>query len=159
MIRTETEYRLTCKQIEANRENEGRQRAALVASGLDPQTVEIAMEPVLTFHRQMADEAQWYERVRAGDLSPIHDLNHIGQMLIGLRIARGLTQKELAERLGVSESIISRDERNDYHGLSIERAQRILDALGGQATIIISPPTREAKPAAPTNAKREIVAM
>src|SRR4029079_10758009 len=42
----------------------------------------------------------------------------------------GLTQRELAERLGISESLVPRDERNEYHGITVERAQRILDALG-----------------------------
>lgn len=48
---------------------------------------------------------------------------------MALRIARGLTQRELAERLSVHESQVSRDERNDYHGITVERATRVLDAL------------------------------
>jgi transcriptional regulator with XRE-family HTH domain len=55
-----------------------------------------------------------------------------------------MTQKELAERLGVSESAISRDECNDYHGISVERAQRILDALEGQTTLMIARPLAKA---------------
>jgi len=38
--------------------------------------------------------------------------------------------RDLAERLDVHESQVSRDERNDYHGITIERASRVLDALG-----------------------------
>ncbi len=153
MIRTETEYRLTLAQIEKNREAETRQRAALVAAGLAPEHIEIAMEPTITFHMQYVEDVQWYERVRAGDLPPIKNLNHIGQVLIGLRIAGGLTQKELAERLGVSEQVVSRDERNDYHGISVERAQRVLDALEGQAMMIVNPPARK------TDLAREMAAV
>src|SRR5262245_34676360 len=58
----------------------------------------------------------------------------IGRLLIALRIANGLTQRELARRLGVDESQVSRDERNEYYGITVERAQRILDALG--ATVV-----------------------
>jgi hypothetical protein len=36
----------------------------------------------------------------------------------------------MAERLGAHESQVSRDERNEYHGVTVERASRILDALG-----------------------------
>ncbi len=50
-----------------------------------------------------------------------------------LRIARGITKRELAERLGVRESQISRDERNDYHGITVERATEVLEALEGSA--------------------------
>lgn len=49
---------------------------------------------------------------------------------MALRIALGLTQRELAERLSVHESQVSRDERNEYNNISIDRASRILDALG-----------------------------
>ncbi len=49
-------------------------------------------------------------------------------------IANGLSQKELADRLGVSEAQVSRDERNEYHSVTMERAQRILDAMGETLT-------------------------
>lgn len=48
------------------------------------------------------------------------------------RLAAGLTQRELAAKLQVDESQVSRDERNEYHGVSVDRAVRILDALGVQ---------------------------
>ncbi len=39
------------------------------------------------------------------------------------------TQRELARRLGVHESQISRDERNEYFGVTLERAMKVLEAL------------------------------
>lgn len=39
------------------------------------------------------------------------------------------SQRDLAARLGVHESQVSRDERNEYHGITLERAGRVLDAL------------------------------
>jgi transcriptional regulator with XRE-family HTH domain len=50
--------------------------------------------------------------------------------LISARIAKGLTQRQLAEKLGVNESQVSRDERNEYHGVTLDRAARILEVLG-----------------------------
>jgi transcriptional regulator with XRE-family HTH domain len=41
-----------------------------------------------------------------------------------------MTQRQLAEQMGVNESAVSRDERNEYHGITVERAKRVLDALG-----------------------------
>ena len=35
----------------------------------------------------------------------------------------------MAEKLGVSEAQVSRDERNEYHGITVDRAQRVLDAM------------------------------
>jgi transcriptional regulator with XRE-family HTH domain len=49
--------------------------------------------------------------------------------LISLRIAQNISQRELAKRLDVHESQISRDERNEYFGITLERAVKILDAL------------------------------
>jgi transcriptional regulator with XRE-family HTH domain len=40
-----------------------------------------------------------------------------------------MSQKELAERSGVSEAQVSRDERNVYHNITVERIQKVIDAL------------------------------
>ncbi|HKC76557.1 MAG TPA: helix-turn-helix transcriptional regulator [Chloroflexota bacterium] len=74
----------------------------------------------------------------------LQGLTSIGQLLIAARIANGLSQRELADRLGVSETQVSRDERNEYHGITVERAQRILDCLN--ETVTVRP---EAKPEVP----------
>jgi transcriptional regulator with XRE-family HTH domain len=57
--------------------------------------------------------------------------------LIAARIAQGLSQRELAERLGVHETQVSRDERNEYHGITVERADRILEALGVEVRTVV----------------------
>jgi transcriptional regulator with XRE-family HTH domain len=38
-------------------------------------------------------------------------------------------QRDLARRLGVHETQVSSDERNEYFGITLERAAKILDAL------------------------------
>jgi transcriptional regulator with XRE-family HTH domain len=72
-------------------------------------------------------------------------LTSIGRLLIALRIAQGLTQRELAERLGISESLVTRDERNEYHGITVERAQRILDALSETVTARVEEPAARSR--------------
>ena len=72
-------------------------------------------------------------------------LTQIGRLLVALRIAHGLTQRGLAERLGISESLVSRDERNEYHGITVERAQRILDALGETVTVRVEEPSSRSR--------------
>jgi transcriptional regulator with XRE-family HTH domain len=56
---------------------------------------------------------------------------------VALRIANGVTQSELAKRLNVDVSQVSRDERNDYHGISIERAERVVNALGEELEVSV----------------------
>jgi hypothetical protein len=41
-----------------------------------------------------------------------------------------MSHREIAQRLGAGEAQVSRDERNEYHGITIERAQRVLEAMG-----------------------------
>lgn len=89
-----------------------------------------ALDPTRIFHDQVKDEVTSYERLKQGRLAELENLHGIGQMLIGVRVAMGLSQRELAEKLGVHESQISRDECNEYYGITVERAARILDALG-----------------------------
>jgi hypothetical protein len=157
MIRTGSEYQAALRQIEQDRQTAALQREALADKNLTPEEIERVMEPLISFHLQRVEEAEWYERVRAGNLSPIHDLSAIGQVLIGLRIARNLTQKQLAATLGVSEAVVSRDEKNEYHGVSMERAQRILEALGASPLLSVSYQTETTAPK--RRIKRERVAV
>ncbi len=96
---------------------------------LDAKQIETALEPLFSFHEQLKEEIEWYERVKRRDFQPIKNLSGLGQLLIALRISKGYSQSELARRLSVDVSQVSRDERNEYHGVSIDRVQRILNSL------------------------------
>ena len=39
------------------------------------------------------------------------------------------------------ESLVSRDERHEYYGITLQRAQEIIDALSGRIEIVLRPPT------------------
>jgi DNA-binding transcriptional regulator YiaG len=137
MIRSEAEYREAVARLEEDRRIIQLQREALEAKGYTPDEVAAGLEPALAFHEQLADEVAWYERVKRHDFEAVKDLTSIGRLLIALRIAQGLSQRDLATLLGVSEAVVSRDERNEYHGIGVERAQRILDALGAQVVTTV----------------------
>lgn len=135
MIRTEAEYQEALQRLAEDRGVIAAQRKALKAKGIDATGMERVLAPALSFHAQLLDEVDAYEKMRRGEVAPIQSLVHIGRMLIGMRIALGVTQRDLASRLEVSETQVSRDERNDYHGISVERAQRIIEALKGTVTV------------------------
>lgn len=130
MIRNEREYKEALSRLERDSEAIAAQKRALIEHGLSAEEVERALGPLLSFRAQLEEEVKWYERARRREFEVSHDVRDIGHMLIALRIANGLTQKELAAKLGVSEAQVSRDERNEYHGITVERAQRILNAMG-----------------------------
>lgn len=130
MIRTEAEYRRAQERLEQEAETIQRQRQQLEDMDLSDEEVERALAPMISFRDQLREEVDMYERMRRGDLDALHNLTSIGRWLIGARIAKGWSISELADALGVSVQQISRDENNEYRGVTAERAQRILEALG-----------------------------
>ncbi len=132
MIRNENEYKEAVHRIRQEKERLARQRAELERMGLFGQEIKRALDPIRSFHEQLTEEVAAYERLKRGEFEELGNLRGIGQLLVSVRIARGMTQRELAERLGVHESQVSRDERNEYHGATLERATRVLEALGAQ---------------------------
>jgi predicted XRE-type DNA-binding protein len=134
VIRSEKEYREAVERLRQDEEILALQKEKLEGLGLSEEEVRRALEPMLSFRAQLEEEVEWYERVRRRDFGIIRDLSAVGTLLIALRIANGLSQRQLAEKLGVSESQVSRDERNEYHGITVDRAQRVLDAMNETLT-------------------------
>lgn len=130
MIRNEGEYQEAVCRLTEERKLLEEHQVRLQGLGLDSAELKRAMDPLRSFHLQLEEEVHSYERLKRGDVGELLNLHGLGQTLVALRIARGLTQRELAARLGVHESQVSRDERNEYHGITVDRASRILDAMG-----------------------------
>ena len=143
MIRTDAEYQDAVKPLLQDRAVVDLQREKFISLGFSKEEVERALEPSMSFHEQLREEVEVFERMRRGDITPIESLADIGRVLVGLRIARGTTQRPLAERMGVSESVASRDERNDYHGITVDRAQRIIMALQGKVRVQAEAPVED----------------
>jgi len=129
MIRNENEYQEAARRLGEEQERLAEHRKRLEEMGLDAAEVKRALDPLRSFHEQLSEEVESYERLKRGEMGELRNLHGLGATLVALRIALGLTQRELAERLGVHESQVSRDERNEYHAITVERASRILDAF------------------------------
>ena len=151
MIRNETEYQQAVRRLNEEKGRLHDHQRRLEQSGLGAEELKRALDPLRSFHLQLEEEVESYERLKRGDLGELLNLHGLGHTLVALRIALGLTQRELAERLDVHESQVSRDERNEYHGITIERASRILDAMGVQLKSVFEqpllPPIQEPEPA------------
>lgn len=132
MIRNDREYNEAVDRIQQEKQRFARQRAELEGMGLSHQEIARALNPVHSFHEQLVEEVAAYERLRRGEFEELSNLRGVGQLLVSLRIARGISQRQLAQRLGVHESQVSRDERNEYHGVTLERATRVLESLGAE---------------------------
>jgi ribosome-binding protein aMBF1 (putative translation factor) len=149
MIRNEKEYREAAAQLAEEKARIEAQQIELQKLGLNPEEIKRAIDPILSFHLQLAEEVESYERLKRGEFEDLNNFHGLGQLLTSLRIARGMSQRQLAERLGVHESMVSRDERNEYHGIALERAAKILDALGVElhSTVVIRPNNSSLTPA------------
>jgi DNA-binding XRE family transcriptional regulator len=134
MIRNDTEHKNAVARIKAEKERIAAIQAELRTSGLGPDEVKRALDPLQSFHLQLVEEVEAYEKLQRGDFGEFVNFHGIGRLLISLRIYKGLTQRELAKMLEVHESQVSRDERNEYHGITLGRANKIMEALGATLT-------------------------
>ena len=59
----------------------------------------------------------------------------VSRLVFELRTKSGLSQRELAQRVGTTHSVISRIESDDYQGHSLSLLRRIAAALGKRVEI------------------------
>lgn len=80
---------------------------------------------------ELQQEIADYERLKSGQITkfPIDSLQDLPRVAIEARIATGMTQKELAEKIGVQEQQIQRYEANNYRAVGFERLQEVMSAL------------------------------
>ena len=138
MIRNENEYKDAVRRLGEQEERLKQQAVQLKQTKVSRDAIKRVLDPVRSFHEQIKDEVASYVRLKRGEFDELLNFAGIGRLLIALRIAKGLTQRELAERLDVSETQVSRDERNEYHGVTVERANRILEALEVEVTSAVA---------------------
>jgi HTH-type transcriptional regulator / antitoxin HigA len=129
MITNEVQYRATKAHLErfeqaaANIESRSGKRTKLERLELD------------AIHSQADDlraELADYDQLRNGRQSTFDaaSLEELSTVLVKARIARGWTQRQLAEALGMAEQQIQRYEANDYRSTSLARLCDIANVLG-----------------------------
>ncbi|MEZ5402632.1 MAG: helix-turn-helix transcriptional regulator [Bryobacteraceae bacterium] len=126
MIKTDTQRERTLTQIDGFRR--ALAQAAAETSAKRSAAIRGSYEGMI---HHLEDEVREYDRLKAGKfrLPTLERLDQIAPFIVKLRIARGVSQTELASRLGVSKQVVSRSEEDDYQGVSLSRLQEILDAL------------------------------
>ncbi len=132
MIKNERQYRMTKAQA-------GKLDAALrsfaAQSAGDRTTHQRLIKAQKDAMRSQLDslqrELREFDELKAGALPP-PDLRYIASAprdLIRARIASGLSQKELAKRLGMPEQQIQRYEAMEYESVSLRRVSEIAEVL------------------------------
>ena len=62
----------------------------------------------------------------------------IARLLYTMRTEAGLTQEQLAELVGTTQSVISRLEDSDYEGHSLSMLNRIAEAMHKKLSVVMS---------------------
>ena len=129
MIKNERQYRITKAQAEGfARTLEHLKQNPSMAHPLIAKAQEDAIRSQLS---DLEDQLQEYESLKAGNFEPVQ-LNYIAELpnvLIKARIARGLSQRDLAEKLHVKEQQIQRYEATDYATASLARIREVASVL------------------------------
>ncbi|MCY4449774.1 MAG: helix-turn-helix transcriptional regulator [Chloroflexi bacterium] len=130
MIKNERQYRITRAQADGlSRTLESLSRRAGVAHPLIAKAQEDALKSQI---EDLQSELRDYESLLSGGFRPgdLQTIAKLPTMLIRARIAQGLSQKDLAKRLGLKEQQIQRYEATDYASASLTRIREVAGALG-----------------------------
>jgi transcriptional regulator with XRE-family HTH domain len=135
MITNERQYRITKAEAE-----KFKQALARLASDqadrrdIHPRLIQAEREGLESQLEDLERELTEYEALRGGQVSRIEidSFDELPTGLIKARIAAGLSQKALAERLGLKEQQIQKYEAERYASASYQRLQEVVHALGVQ---------------------------
>ena len=138
MIHNARQYRITkaqaAKFAQAVKDFDTRQSAH---PGVHPKLIKAQRDALASQLESLQQELKEYEKMQASkkpqlDLTKLNDLP---QALIRARIASGLSQRELAMRLGLKEQQIQRYEATKYASASLSRVIEVAQAIASNQNI------------------------
>jgi HTH-type transcriptional regulator / antitoxin HigA len=111
-----------------------------IVAGLPPQVVNGFRKAIKAEKAELEALVAAYEAAKMGEFEDLkrRAKNDPGLSLIVARIARSLTQKELARKLGLKEQQIQRYEADRYNSISLANFKRIAGLLGVEWEIKLS---------------------
>ena len=133
MIKNERQYRITKNQADRFSQtlDDLRQRPRETEE-VHPLIAKAQEDALRSQLADLEEQLRDYESLKAGNFQ-LDELNVVAELpavLIKARIAQGLSQKDLAERLSLKEQQIQRYEATDYATASLARIMEVVEALG-----------------------------
>jgi HTH-type transcriptional regulator/antitoxin HigA len=132
VITNERQYRITKAQLKRFDDDLAAHDARKPAAGVDPRLHQAMRDALASEADELRAQIKHYEELRDGTITgrELGSLRELPTALIEARIAAKLTQRVLADRLGVAEQQVQRWEATAYAGVGLDRLQDIADALG-----------------------------
>lgn len=130
MIGNERQYRIT--KARADEFERGLSTLKKAGPGSDPLWHKVQQDSMKAQLEDLRGELQEYDTLRRRGVEAVEvtSFEELPEALVKARIAAGLTQKELGERLGLKEQQIQRYEATGYSSASLDRIQQVVEALG-----------------------------
>jgi ribosome-binding protein aMBF1 (putative translation factor) len=131
MIKNERQYRITKSQA-AKFERTIADAAGAPHRNLHPALRKAQLDGLKSQLDDLRRDLREYEALRSGKrkVAALSSLEELSKTLIQARIAGGLTQEDLAAKLGLKPQQIQRYEATNYQSASLERVNQIVRALG-----------------------------
>ncbi len=131
MIKNERQYRIT--KAQAARFSDALEKLRqLPDPELHPVIAQAQEDALRSQLRDLENELREYESLKSGDfpMESLKAVSEVPSVLIKARIATGLSQRDLAERVGLKEQQIQRYEATDYAAANLARIMEVASALG-----------------------------
>src|ERR1043165_3717533 len=116
MIKNDRQYRMTKAQARNFAQSLSGLGSAPIPAGIDPAFGEVQRHALQSQLDELSEQLKEYEDLKAGKVTSFEtpSLSDLPILFVKARIARGLTQRDLADRMKVKEQQVQRWEMNDY---------------------------------------------
>jgi ribosome-binding protein aMBF1 (putative translation factor) len=137
MIRNQRQYKITKAQA-ANfaRELAEFDERPAAHPRVQPRLIKLMKEALAVQLAELQEEIKEYEQLQRSKKPrlKLEQVKELPQTLIRARISSGLSQRELAARLGLKEQQIQRYEATNYETASLRRVMEVAAALTAQTS-------------------------
>jgi len=132
MITNERQYKITRAEAERFKQTIAEMANLPEQKDLHPRLAQAQREALESQLQTLLSELAEYERLKSSAVAKIEvaSVDGLAEGLIKARIAAGLNQKALADRLGIKEQQIQRYEAERYGSASFQRLMDVAGAIG-----------------------------
>lgn len=133
MITNERQYRITSAQLEKFRKAiDDFNIQAVIKQTKSKVLAKAELDALRSEYENLSMQLHEYETLKSGtvEILKASNLEELPRILIRARIAKGLSQRQLAEAIGLKEQQIQRYEAEEYASANLSRLAEVAKALG-----------------------------